>query len=115
MKNVFVSTKEGISLCIEDREVSWYFTGRSMSNVDVAKKTGTTRSNVGQTLRRGIKKVYYCLRKINRNLDPFEIAVIMTEILGVSSDCNEEVEKFFNLFPLPVQREIKYYASKHIQ
>jgi hypothetical protein len=116
MKNVFVSTKEGVSLCIdkENKKVCWFLTGRSMSSVDVARHIGTSRANVGQTLRRSMKKVFFCLRKLHRDLDPFEVAVVMSELFGVSSDCDEEVEKFIKLFPEPIKREIKNYAGRHL-
>lgn len=115
MENVnVISTKEGYSFVLEKgKKVAVFKTGKSMNGTDVAKELGVTRMAVSQSLKRSLKKIYYMLKKSNRHLDPFEIAVIMSQLLCVSLDCENEVNKFFNLFPVDIKREIKYHAEKH--
>jgi predicted transcriptional regulator len=113
MENVFVvSTLEGYSFAIEKgKKVAVFETGKSMNGTDIAKELGVSRMAVSQSLKRSLKKIYYLLKKSNRHYDPFEIAVTMSQILRVSLDCENEVNKFFNLFPMEIKEEIRNYAE----
>lgn len=123
MENVnVISTREGYSFFIDEhigpkkklkKNFVVYLTGKSMTGTEISKDLHITRMAVSQSLKRSLKKIYYRLKKYNRHLDPFEIAVTMSQILCVSMDCSNEVNKFFNLFPKDIKEEIKYYATKH--
>jgi len=121
MENVkVISTKEGYSFFIDEhigkkrkKNFAVYLTGKSMTGSEISKDLRITRMAVSQSLKRSLKKIYYNLKKNNRSLDPFEIAVTMSQILCVSLDCYNEVNKFFNLFPRDIKEEIRYYATKH--
>ena len=86
---------------------------RPMSGSDIANELGISRMAVSQSLKRSLKKIYYSLKKKNKHSDPFQVAVTMSQILRVSSDCDKEMEKFFNLFPAEIKNEIKHHAKKH--
>lgn len=119
MENV-ISTKEGYSFFIDEhigkkkkKNFVVFLTGKSMTGSDISKELRITRMAVSQSLKRSLKKIYYTLKKNNRHLDPFEIAVEMSQILCVSLDCSNEVNKFFNLFPADIKDEIKFHAEKY--
>lgn len=87
---------------------------RPMNGSDIAEVLGISRMAVSQSLKRSLKKIYYLLKKSNRHLDPFEIAVTMSQILCVSLDSDKEMNKFFNLFPVDLKKEIKTHAKNHV-
>ena len=93
----------------------FYEEPKPLSGAEVADVLGISRMAVSQTLKRGLKKIYYFLKKRNRHLDPFEIAVLMAEILCVAKDSDSEMNKFFNLFPSDIKEEIKIYAEDRIR
>jgi len=84
---------------------------RPMSGSDIAEILGISRMAVSQALKRSLKKVYFLLKKANRHLDPFDIAVTMSQIFKVSLDNDKEMIKFFNLFPSEIKKEIKTNAK----
>lgn len=90
-------------------------TNRAMSGTEVSVELGVSRMAVSQTLKRALKKIYFSLRKGNKHLDSFDVAVMMSELLNVSLDNETEVNKFFNLFPSDIQKEIENYARKRIR
>lgn len=91
--------------------VNVYETPRPMSGSEIADVLDCSRMAVSQTLKRGFKKVYFLLRKTNRHLDSFEVAVTMSQIFRVSIDNDKEMIKFFNLFPNEIKKEIKTNAK----
>ena len=123
MENVkVISTKEGYSFFIDEhigpkkrlkKNFAVYLTGKSMTGTEISNDLRITRMAVSQSLKRSLKEIYYKLKKHNRHLDSFEIAVAMSQLLCVSMDCSNEVNKFFNLFPNDIKEEIKYHATKH--
>jgi predicted transcriptional regulator len=112
MENVCISTVEGYSFFFENEDKFVTFkTGKPMSGTDVSKELNISRMAVSQNLKRGLKKVYYILKKFNRHLDSFEIAVTMSQLFNVSVDNDKEMTKFFNLFPKEIKKEIKTNAK----
>lgn len=88
---------------------------RPMNGAEIAEELEISRMGVSQTLKRALKKIYQGLKKRNKHLDPFDIAVMMSEILYVSLDSEGEVNKFFNLFPANIKEEIKRHAETRIR
>ena len=84
---------------------------KPMSGSEIAEVLGVSRMAVSQSIKRGVKKIYFLFKKSNSNLDPFEIAVMMSQLFYVSLDNDKEMMKFFNLFPREVKKEIKTYAK----
>jgi predicted transcriptional regulator len=117
MQNVrIVSTVEGYSFIIENKSIASFFkTGKSMTGSDVANRLGVSRMAVSQSLKRSLKKIFFILKKSNKHLDSFEIAVTISHLLRVSLDCENEMNKFFNLFPMDIKKEIKNHAKKYIR
>ena len=117
MKNVrIVSTVEGYSFIIENKSIASFFkTGKSMTGSDVAERLGVSRMAISQSLKRSLKKIFLKLKRNNKHLDSFEIAVTLSQLLRVSLDCENEMNKFFNLFPMDIQKEIKNHAKNYIR
>lgn len=115
MENVCISTKEGYSFFIEgNKDFVFFETGRPIIGSDIAKILNISRMAVSQALKRALKKIYYLLKKNNRHLDPFEVAVIISQMFSVSLDSDTEMNKFFNLFPKDLKKEIKTHAKNHV-
>ena len=91
-----------------------YFENTPMSGEEIAQVLGISRMAVSNSLKRSLKKIFFFLKKTNKNLDSFEIAVTMSELLNVSVDNSSEMSKFFNLFPPAIKREIKENAKNYI-
>ena len=72
---------------------------------EIAKKLGTTRQNISQTLKRAMKKYYVKLKEMEKDMGPFELALIMMKMFGVVD--KTDVVKFYNLFPNDIRLEIK--------
>lgn len=117
MENV-ISINDGYSIFIDehirDKEKNnfiVFLTGKPMSGTDVSKELNVSRMAVSQALKRSLKKVYFLLKRANRHLDSFDIAVTMSQIFQVSLDNDKEMIKFFNLFPPEIKKEIKTHAK----
>jgi DNA-binding transcriptional regulator GbsR (MarR family) len=88
---------------------------KPMTGSEIAGVLQVSRMAVSQTLKRALRKIYTMLKKRNKHLDSFEVAVMMSEILCVSLDDECEVNKFFNLFPANIKKEIERHAEKRIR
>jgi len=88
---------------------------KPMNGAEIAEELKISRMGVSQTLKRAFRKIYLGLKKRNKHLDPFDIAVMMSELLSVSLDSEGEVNKFFNLFPANIKEEIERYARTRIR
>lgn len=117
MENV-ISIVEGYSFFLDEhtgeklpKKFVVFETGKAMTGTEVSEELGVSRMAVSQSLKRAIKKIYYLLRKGNKHLDSFEIAVMMSQLLNVSLDSESEMNKFFNLFPSDIKKEITNYAK----
>ena len=78
------------------------------TGADIARELGITRQAVSSTLKRAMKKAYMEARKIE-NWSPFEAAVAMSIMFGQQ---NENVNKFFKLFPPDIRKEIEADAKE---
>jgi predicted DNA-binding protein YlxM (UPF0122 family) len=83
---------------------------KSDYGAEIARQLGITRQAVSNTLKRAMKKVYYETQKLDSSLGPFETAVQMMKMFQVSD--NDEISKFFHLFPPDIRDEIKQDVIK---
>lgn len=90
---------------LEEREIQ-----PSMSGAEIAKELGISRQAVSNTLKRAMKKVYIETRKIDKS-SPFEAAVIMSQIFDQG---DQDIKKFFKLFPPDIRKEIEADAKKKL-
>lgn len=79
-----------------------------MSGADIAKELGISRQAVSNTLKRAMKKVYAEARKLEK-WSPFEAAVALAVMFGQQDN---ELNKFFKLFPPDVRKEIEADAKE---
>lgn len=85
---------------------------RAMSGSEISRKLGITRQAVSQALRRAMGKTYRGLlvEKIIDN--PTEAVLFMREWFGIID--KEDIEQFFDLFPMDIQDEIRSHARGYI-
>ena len=77
-----------------------------MTGQEIADLLGTSRHNISNILKRAMKKVYNGVREmeIDPKFGPFESMVVMYLILKPEDD---DLEKFFRLFPRKIRDEIR--------
>lgn len=78
---------------------------------DISNETGTTRQNVSQLLKRGMRKVYQNLRMKNPDCSPFETVVDMSRMFSVVTP--KDFQHFFHDFPKDIRREVIIDAFKY--
>lgn len=83
-----------------------------MSGADIAKELGITRQAVSNTLKRAMGKVFQEMKKQNKDMTPFEIAVSMA-VGWEAANTTAEMKKFFKLFPPKVRKEIETSAADY--
>ena len=92
-----------------------------MDGEEIADEFGTTRQNVSRILKDALAKFYLKVKILNKEMTPFEVATCMMEMLGVNQRDQNEISKFFTLFPPKLKSEIerdgkrildKYYKRK---
>lgn len=76
-----------------------------MNSSEIAEELGVTRQDVSQLLKRALIKVYNNVKKLDPALKPFNVCVLMCEILNVDQT-PEELKKFFRLLPRPLKETI---------
>lgn len=89
-------------------------TNRPMTGAAIAKELGITRQAVSNTLKRALTKVYKETKNIDKNWDNFEVAVAMSQMFGVDQDSEEELKKFFKLFPPAIRKDIEKDGAKYL-
>ena len=78
------------------------------TGAEIARELGITRQAVSSTLKRAMKKAYTEAKKIE-NWSPFEAAVALSVMFGQQ---DENIKKFFRLFPPDVRKEIEADAKE---
>jgi hypothetical protein len=78
----------------------------------------TTRQNVSNALKSGLKKFYLQLKKINPKLTPFQRAALMIEMLYPNYTSSENLSRggvnaFFNLLPPDIKKRILEDAKNY--
>lgn len=87
---------------------------RPMTGAQIARELGITRQAVSNNLKRAMTKVYADVKKIEKSWGPFEVAVAMSQMFGVEQDSQEELKKFFKLFPPKLRKEIEQDAVSQL-
>jgi predicted transcriptional regulator len=82
-----------------------------MSGEEIAKELGITRQAVSQTLKRAMGKAFEEMKKMNKDMDAFEVAAMMAMGWDAANTV-AEMKKFFTLFPPKIRSEIEQAASK---
>lgn len=77
---------------------------------EIAKVLGISDAAVSTHLRRAIKKIYLILW--NEGNSPYETFILMSEILSVCFDCQEEVNRFWALLPSIAKEMIRDEARQ---
>jgi len=82
-----------------------YYT-KPMDGAEIAKELGgISRQAVSNTLKRAMKKVYNNVKKLDKSWTPFECMCVMMKMFSIPND-NNEIKKFYNLFPPEVKQEV---------
>lgn len=79
------------------------------SQAEISRKLGCSRANVGQSLRRSIKKMYKNILKENLASSPFEAFEYLTGFLNL--ECEEDINEFFKTMPKNIKEEIENDAT----
>lgn len=79
----------------------------TMTGEEIADELNCTRQNISRILKEVMFKVFKKIQRINRGKTPFEVATIMLEMLGVNQREENEIVKFFTLFPPKLRTEIE--------
>lgn len=104
----------GVKQYIENYEREKYTLDQiceQMSGAEIARELNISRQAVGQTIKRAMGKVYKELKKQNKDLDAFEIAIGIADGFNVD---DPDYTKFFRLFPPKVRKEIEEAGKKRM-
>ena len=71
---------------------------KKIDGSEIAKELGISDAAVSTHLRRALSKMYFYLAEIE-GYAPFDAFVVMSEMLSVCFDCQEEVNRFWALLP----------------
>lgn len=87
-----------------------------MNGEEIAEALNYSRQNISQLLKRALGKFYFKISQQQKDMSPFEIAVLMSNMLKVSGDdiSESELKKFFKLFPVNIRSKIKKDAAKKL-
>lgn len=78
----------------------------ALTQSEIERELGVTRQNVSQILKRGLRKVYQYVKKVNSDFTDFEVACYISQMMNVDKSQNEMI-KFFKLFPSDIKKLIK--------
>jgi len=100
---------------IEDMTIDMLFeSDRPMTGSQISKELGITRQAVSNTLKRALDKAFIEAKKIDSTWDNFAAAVALSQIFGVDQDSEEELKKFFKLFPPKIRKMIEQDGAKRL-
>ena len=80
-----------------------------MNGSEISKELGVTRQAISQMLKRSLGKIYKETKKLDKEMSPFETAVMAVYILQIDTN---DIGSFFKLFPPDIRTEIKEDAYK---
>lgn len=102
----------------DDDYQEWLEKPYPMNGEEIAVVLDYSRQNVSQLLKRSMGKCFLFLSRTQKDMTPFEIAILMSKMFNIGldpEDTNEsEVRKFFKLFPVNIRRKIKKDAAERI-
>lgn len=85
---------------------------RPMDGAEIAKELGITRQAVSNILKKSMRKFYNQVKYIDETWGPFERSCAMMRMLNVDH-VEEEIKKFYNLFPMDIRNEIEKDALEN--
>jgi len=81
---------------------------------EIAEEIGTSKQNVNQMLKRGMRKIYNNTKNLlGKDHSPFETIVCLSQILGIKNQ--KDFSHFFFDFPEDVRSEVIESAAKLIR
>lgn len=107
-------TEKQIDICDDFEYHEWLQDPYSMNASEIALILGQTRQNISQLLKRALDRFYLSVSKRQRDMTPFEIAILLLKMFNISSeDTNpSEIENFFKLFSGNIRRKIEEDAAR---
>ena len=78
----------------------------ALTQSEIERELSVTRQNVSQILKRGLRKIYHWVKRINPDYTDFEVACYISQMMNVDKSQNEMI-KFFKLFPKDIKILIK--------
>lgn len=85
---------------------------RPMDGAEIAKELGITRQAVSNILKKAMRKFYNQAKCVDDTWGPFERSCAMMRMLNVDH-VEEEIKKFYNLFPKDIRDEIEQDALEN--
>lgn len=79
------------------------------SQAEIGKELGCTRANVGQSLRRSMRKMYKKILKEKFAESPFEAFEYLTAMLDLHNEY--DISEFYDTLPKNIKEEIKEDAK----
>jgi len=83
-----------------------------MSGQEIADDLGITRQAVSNTLKRAMGKVFNSAKELWPNFDAFEVSTNLSIMFNIHED---DLSKFYKLFPREAKKEIEEAAKKRIR
>jgi len=77
---------------------------------DIAKELGISRAAVSSSLKRSLEKIYFYLLE-KEDYSPYDTYILLSRMLTVCYECQEEVDKFWELLPENAKRLIENDAK----
>lgn len=85
---------------------------RPLNGAEIAEQLGMSRQSVSNILKRAMRKFYIQARKFDKTWGPFETSCAMMRMLRIDNN-EEEIKKFYMLFPPDVRNEIEKDALEN--
>ncbi len=85
---------------------------RPLDGAAIAAELGITRQAVSNILKKAMRKFYNQVKNVDTTWGPFERSCAMMRMLGVDH-VEEEIKKFYNLFPMDIRNEIEKDALEN--
>ena len=83
-----------------------------MSGQEIADTLGITRQAVSGTLKRAMGKAFINAKELWPDIDAFEVATNLSVMFNIGED---DMSKFYKLFPKEIRIEIENAAKKRIR
>ena len=83
-----------------------------MTGEEIATELNTSRQHISQQLKKIMERAYNHVKVNNKDMTPFKIAVRLAVVFGINQRDENEVKKFFKLFPMEVRAKIKDDGKK---
>jgi predicted transcriptional regulator len=81
-----------------------------MTQKEIADEIGYTESAICQILKLALNKLFYRVKRNNKDLNPIELTALIGKILNVKTDT--QYKKYFQSLPTNIKNEVISYAVK---